>query len=192
MSHFRFSSKPAIPTAAAAAPKPHHIQFEIVPVPTGTTSEFDPKFVAAQTAALKEFRERGKDIFKPNDCRMVSNGGNRAYETFETYGTALTVEKMVEVMNTHHLTLKVKFNRPGLHGANTCMELSAGLLDRLLQESPDAKNNKTIALRIGTEKHTAVPPHGTMYVTVAQQGAQHVLSHVDYHILAQYDELYSN
>lgn len=190
MSHLRFTKKPAVPVAAPSAVEQHHILFQVVPVPV-TSNEFDPKKVAEQTAALKQFRTQAKDIFEPNDCRMVSNGGNRAYQTQETYGTSLSMEKAIEVMSAHDLTLRVNFRRPGVHGSTTCMELSPTLLERLLQESPDAKGQKTIELRCKSETHAAVPRHGALFVTVKKSGAQHVLSHVDYHVLASYDEMYN-
>lgn len=191
MSHLRFTRK-AVPVAAASATsaETHNIKIDIVPVPVDT-NEFSPKKVEAQTVALKEFRTAAKDLFESNDCRVVTNGGTRAYQTQETYGTAVSMEKAIEVMNEHDLTFKVNFRRPGVHGSTTCMELSAPLLERLLQESEDAKGMKTIELRCRSETHASVPRHGAMYVSVAKAGAQHVLSHVDYHILSQYDEMYN-
>lgn len=191
MSHLRFTRK-AVPVAAASAAsaETHNIKIDIVPVPVDT-NEFSPKKVQAQTVALKAFRTAAKDLFESNDCRVVNNGGTRAYQTQETYGTAVSMEKAIEVMNEHDLTFKVNFRRPGVHGSTTCMELSAPLLERLLQESEDAKGMKTIELRCRSETHASVPRHGAMYVSVAKAGAQHVLSHVDYHILSQYDEMYN-
>lgn len=191
MSHLRFTRKATpVATANSALPDTHHIKIDIVPVPVDT-NEFDPKKVQAQTVALKEFRGAAKDLFESNDCRLVTNGGTRAYQTQETYGTAVSMEKAIEVMNAHDLTFKINFRRPGVHGSTTCMELSAPLLERLLQESEDAKGMKTIELRCRSETHASVPRHGSMYVSVSKAGAQHVLSHVDYHILSQYDEMYN-
>ena len=191
MSHLRFTRR-AVPvaTAASAMPDTHHIKIDIVPIPVGT-NEYSPKTVQQQTAALKEFRTAARDLFETNDCRCVMNAGTRAYQTQETYGTAVSMEKAIEVMNAHDLTFKINFRRPGVHGSTTCMELSAPLLERLLQESEDAKGMKTIELRCRSETHASVPRHGSMYVSVAKAGAQHVLSHVDYHILSQYDDMYN-
>lgn len=190
MSHLRFGRSSKVPVSAPLALETHNILFQIVPIPVAT-NEFEPRKVEAQTKALKDFRSAAKDLFEPNDCRLVSNGGNRAYQTQETYGTAITMEKAIETMNAHDLTLRVNFKRPGVHGSTTCMELSAPLLERLIQESADAKGMKTIELRCKSEIHASVPRHGAMYVSITKHGAQHVLSHVDYHILAQYDEMYN-
>lgn len=191
MSHLRFTRKPARAVVSApTAAETHNIKIDIVPIPV-ETNEFDPKKVAAQTAAQREFRTAAKDLFEQNDCRLMANNGNRAYQTQETYGTSVSMEKAIEVMNEHDLTMKINFRRPGVHGSTTCMELSAPLLERLLQESADAKGQKTIELRCKSETHASVPRHGAMYVTVVKAGAQHALSHVDYHILSQYDQMYS-
>jgi hypothetical protein len=188
MSHLRFGRERKVSASASnvssTMPDTHHIKIELVPIPV-ETNEFDPKKVQAQTTALKDFRTAAKDLFETNDCRLVTNGGTRAYQTQETYGTAVSMEKAIEVMTAHDLTFKINFRRPGVHGSTTCMELSSPLLERLLQESEDAKGMKTIELRCRSETH------GSMYVSVSKTGAQHVLSHVDYHILSQYDEMYN-
>ena len=124
MSHLRFTRKPARVVAAATSADTHNVKIDIVPIPV-ETNEFDPKKVAAQTAAQREFRTAAKDLFEQNDCRLVANGGNRAYQTQETYGTSVSMEKAIEVMNEHDLTMKINFRRPGVHGSTTCMELSA-------------------------------------------------------------------
>ena len=102
----------------------------------------------------------------------------------------MTVEQMVEKMKTGDLTLRVNFRRPGIHSATTCMELSHELLSRLLEEGPDAKQQKTLELRVKAESHVAVPRHGAMFITVTQQGPVHLLAHIDYKIMSSYDQMY--
>lgn len=167
----------------------HHMLIEAVPVPVGT-NEYDPEKVKVQGNMLKQFRATAKDMFDPNDCRCVTNAGQRLYQTQETYGTSMTVEQMIETMKKADLTMRVNFRRPGVHSATTCMELSAQLLERLLQESEDAKNQKTLELRVKAEAHVAVPKHGAMFISITKQCAVHLLTHIDYKIMSTYDKMY--
>ena len=154
----------------------HHILIEAVPVPVGT-NEYDPQLAKQQGDTLRDFRNMAKDTFEANECRCVSNAGQRLYQTTETYGTSMTIEQMVEKMSQGDLTLRVNFRRPGIHS-------------RLLEESPDAKMQKTLELRVKAEAHVAVPRHGAMFITVQQQGPCHTLAHIDYKIMSSYDQMY--
>ena len=179
------------PVAEIASPMvaQHHILIEAVPVPVGT-NEYDPQLAKQQGDTLRDFRAMAKDTFEANECRCVSNAGQRLYQTTETYGTSMTIEQMVEKMQRGDLTLRVNFRRPGIHSATTCMELSHKLLSRLLEESPDAKMQKTLELRVKAEAHVAVPRHGAMFITVQQAGPCHTLAHIDYKIMSSYDQMY--
>lgn len=179
------------PIAEIATPHvaAHHILIEAVPVPVGT-NEYDPQTAKMQGETLNEFRSMAKDTFEPNECRCVSNAGQRLYQTTETYGTAMSAEQMIEKMRNGDLTLRINFRRPGIHSATTCMELNHELLSRLLEESPDAKENKTLELRVKAEAHVAVPRHGAMFITVTKSGPLHLLAHIDYKIMSSYDQMY--
>ena len=76
----------------------HHVLIEAVPVPVGT-NEYDPNQARKQGEILKQFRTSAKDTFEPNQCRCVTNAGQRLYQTTETYGTAMTIEQMLEKMS---------------------------------------------------------------------------------------------
>ena len=54
----------------------------------------------------------------------------------------------------------------------------------------DSKNQKTLELRVKAEASVSVPRHGAMYISVQKMGAMHMLSHVDYKIMASYDSMY--
>ena len=167
----------------------HHILIEAVPVPVGT-NEYDPENVRQQSETLRQFRRQAKDTFDSNDCRCVTNAGQRLYQTQETYGISMTTEQMVETMEKGDLTLRINFRRPGVHSATTCMELSPSLLQNLLEQKADAKNMKTLELRVKAEANVAVPRHGSMFISVQQDGPVHLLSHIDYKIMSSYDEMY--
>lgn len=167
----------------------HHILIEAVPVPVGT-NEYDPESVRKQSQLLQAFRKQAKDTFEPNDCRCVTNAGQRLYQTQETYGISMSAEQMIEAMEEADLTLRVNFRRPGVHSATTCMELSPASLSKALEQKPDGKNLKTLELRVKAETNVAVPRHGAMFISLTKSGAVHLLSHIDYKIMSSYDEMY--
>jgi hypothetical protein len=162
---------------------------EAVPVPVGT-NEYDPVKVRQQAKALTDFRREGKDMFEPNDCRCVTNAGSRLYQSQETYGTGMSVEQMVQTMENESLTMRVNFRRPGIHSSTTCMELNAEHLNKLMMETADSKNHKTLELRVKAEAHVAVPKHGALFITVEKNGPVHTVSHIDYKIMQSYDQMY--
>lgn len=193
MSRLAFRSKsPSPPTVSTSAPaSTHHVVVEATLKPIGS-SDYNKDRVAQQGSALKDLRTRGKDIFEINETKKVSSSGTVLYQTTETYGTALSVEKMIEIMQPNNLTLRVNFNRPGKHSSTTCMQLSSSTLAKLLKVAADDHGNKTAELRVKSERDASVPHHGAMFVAITQKGTQHYLSHVDYKILGVYDALYHN
>jgi len=167
----------------------HHIILEATVKPIGT-NEYNKDRVAQQASALKTLRQTGKDIFEMNETRKVASAGTVLYQTTETYGTALSIEKMVETMQATDLTLRVNFNRPGKHSSTTCMELSTSKLQKLMQTAADGRGHKVAELRVQNEKAAMVPRHGAVFIAIAQKGTQHYLSHIDYKIMSGYDSLY--
>jgi len=165
------------------------VLIEAVPVPVGT-NEYDPNLARRQGRELTAFRKMAKDMMEPNDCRLVTSAGERLYQTMEKYGTGMSVEQMTQTMETEGITMRVNFRRPGVHSSTTCMELSSKHLNNLLKETQDAKNQKTLELRVKAEASVAVPRHGAMFVTVEKKGAVHMLSHIDYKIMTSYDEMF--
>ena len=193
MSRLAFRSKtPSPPTISTSVPaSTHHVIVEATLKPIGS-SNYNKDRVAQQGSALKDLRKRGKDIFEINETKKVCSSGTVLYQTTETYGTALSIEKMIEIMQPNNLTLRVNFNRPGKHSSTTCMQLSSTTLSKLLNTTADDHGNKTAELRVKSEREAAVPHHGAMFVAITQKGTQHYLSHIDYKILGVYDSLYHN
>lgn len=193
MSRLAFRSKsPSPPTVATpSSTSSHHVMVEATLKPIGS-SEYNKDRVAQQASALKNLRTMGKDIFETNETKKVTSSGTVLYQTTETYGTALSVEKIIEIMQPNQLTFRVNFNRPGKHSSTTCMQLSANTLAQLIASSADGHGTKTAELRVKSEREASVPHHGAMFVAITQKGTQHYLSHIDYKILGVYDALYHN
>lgn len=191
MSRLAFRSPDPTPQQVEA-PQPiktHHIVIEATVAPLKSRI-YDKDKVEKQAEALSTLRSSGKDIFTLNETRKVQSAGTILYQTTETYGTPISVEKIIEKLQQHNLTLRVNFHRPGVHSNTTCMNLSADTLTRLLHTEEDAHNNKIAELRVKAEEQETVPAHGSMYVAVSKKGTQHYLSHVDYKIMASYDAMY--
>lgn len=167
----------------------HHIVLESTMRPVGVNN-YDNTQVAEQAVVLSKLRSNGKDIFEMNETRKVKSGGTTLYQTTEMYGTSMSIENIVETLKQADLTLRVNFNRPGVHSNTTCMALSAETLQKLINTTADAHGNKIAELRVSAETGAKVPRHGAFYVAVTQKGTQHYLSHIDYKIMTQYDEMY--
>ena len=186
---FRSLDTSPVPIETVPVTATHHIILEATVKPIGT-SEYDRDRVAQQASALKTLRQSGKDLFEMNETRKVQSAGTVLYQTTETYGTAISIEKMVEIMSPNDLTLRVNFNRPGKHSNTTCMELSSQTLQRLISSDADAHGHKVAELRIKAEQSVSNPKHGALYVAIQTKGTQHYLSHIDYKIMSVYDALY--
>jgi len=153
-------------------------------------NEYEPNSVSEQAQILQQLRSNGKDIFEMNETRTVQSAGTTLYQTTEMYGTSMSVENIIETMKPADLTLRVNFHRPGTHSNTTCMALTVETLQKLVNTTTDASGNKIAELRVSLESSATVPRHGAFYVAITQKGTQHYLSHIDYKIMTQYDQMY--
>lgn len=167
----------------------HHIILESTVRPVGA-NEYNKERVNVQAATLSSMRKDGKDLFEMNETRKVQSAGTTLYQTTETYGTSMSIEKIIDTMNQADLTLRVNFKRPGVRSTTTCMELSAKTLQKLIQTEPDANGHRVAELRVKAELGARVPRHGSMFVSITEKGTQHYLSHIDYKVMSSYDEMY--
>ena len=167
----------------------HHILLEATVRPIGT-GDYNKEKVQVQAWSLKQLRNDGKDLFEMNETRKVQSAGTLLYQSTETYGTSMSIEKIAETLKGAGLTLRANFNRPGIHSNTTCMELSHETLEKLVQTDADAHGNKVAELRVQAEVSASVPRHGAIFVAITKKGNMHYLSHVDYKIMASYDAMY--
>jgi hypothetical protein len=190
MSRLAFRSpEPVEETSSFVPVTTHHIVLEATVRPV-STNDYDSNRVTEQARILSQLRLNGKDIFEMNETRVVQSAGTTLYQTTEMYGTSMSIENIIETMKPADLTLRVNFNRPGVHSNTTCMALSSETLAKLLKTKADATGNKIAELRINVESNANVPRHGAFYVAITQKGTQHYLSHIDYKIMSQYDQMY--
>ncbi len=192
MSRLAFRSNSETSPVTVEAPTrtaTHHILLEATCKPIGA-GNYNKNYAQHQAVKLKELRKHGKDLFEMNETRRVQSTGTLLYQTTETYGTSMSIEKIIETLNSADLTLRVNFHRPGIHSNTTCMELSADTLQKLVSASPDAHDNKVAELRVKAEQTAAVPRHGALFVAITNKANMHYLSHIDYKIMASYDSMY--
>mgnify|MGYP006171728533 FL=1 len=191
MSRLAFRSAESSPITIDPTPvtNHHHMILEATVKPVGY-NEYNKTSIEEQASKLKILRQSGKDLFEMNETRQVQSGNTLLYQTTETYGTAVSIEKIVEQMMPADLTLRVNFHRPGVHSNITCMELSTDILNRLMATSADTNGHKIAELRVKAEQSATTPRHGAMYVAITVRGTQHYLSHIDYKIIDKYDEMY--
>jgi|TARA_B110000091_G_C13811976_1_gene475617 hypothetical protein len=186
---FRSSTPAAAESHSFVPTTTHHIVLEATVRPVGA-NDYEATRVSEQARILNQLRSNGKDIFEMNETREVQSTGTTLYQTTEMYGTAMSIENIIETMKPADLTLRVNFNRPGTHSNTTCMALSSETLEKLLKTTADATGNKIAEIRVSAESSAKVPRHGAFYVAIAQKGTQHYLSHIDYKIMTQYDKMY--
>ena len=192
MSRLAFRSPSNSPDITIDAPqkiKRHHIILEATPKPL-SANKYNKDSVAIQSSTLEQLHTTGKDLFEKNETRKIQSGGVLLYQTEETYGTSLSIERTVEFLDQANLTLRVNFNRPGAHSSTTCMSLTSKVLKNLVATAADGNGHKIAELRIKDEKTAENPIHGQMYVAITKKGTQHYLSHIDYKIMASYDAMY--
>ena len=191
MSRLAFRSPDPEPSKvdATVATQKHNILLEVTIKPMGQ-NDFNKERAAEQALALKKVREEGRDLFDMNETRKVTSGNKTLYQTTETYGTSVSIEKMKQNIDKDGLTLRVNFHRPGIHSSTTCMELSSDILQRLIDTSANTNGYKIAELRVKQEKTANDPRHGSLFVAIVNRGTQHYLSHIDYKIITSYDAMY--
>lgn len=186
---FRSPDPSPIHVETTSKPKKHHIIVEATVRPVGMKN-YSQHRVEEQAQALRQLRTTGKDLFTMNETRKIQSSGKSMYQTIETYGTAMSVEKIIAALQQADLTLRVNFRRPGVGSSATCMELSSDTLQKLIATAADDNGNKVAELRVKQEQTAVTPSHGAMLVAVTCRGTQHYLSHIDYKILSSYDAMY--
>ena len=144
------------PTRTAA----HHILLEATCKPIGA-GNYNKIMHNIKLSNSKNLENKEK-TFEMNETRRVQSAGTLLYQTTETYGTSMSIEKIIETLNSADLTLRVNFHRPGIHSNTTCMELSADILQKLVAASPDAHDNKVAELRVKAEQTATIPRHGAL------------------------------
>ena len=182
----RFGSRYNSTTAMAETEEKSSVLFTFVPRPG---SDLSAAQAQEQANLISSLHKRVRDLNDPNHMTKTTEQGVSLYQTTETYGKAMSVEAISEVMNTNDLTLRVTFRRPGYHSSATAFELSPSMLEQLVQEEVDAHGTKMLELRIKAEARAENPRNGSMFVSVEPKRGLHYFTNVDFKIDDTFDKL---
>ena len=114
---------------------------------------------------------------------MTTSAGKRLYQTADLYGQVLAVEDLIPQLTAADLTLRLTAERHGTHAHGTCMELKTGILADLLEDTPDAKNEKITEVSLPSSDEV-----GRMFVGVKMSGGKHYIQKVDYEVASAVDD----
>lgn len=158
------------------------MKLEVVPIPL-SSDMVDVSLKRLQNDQIRKIKEKGKDLFQSNQTIMTSSAGKRLYQTADLYGQVLAVEDLIPMLTSSDLTLRISANRVGTHSHATCMELKTGVLADMLDETPDAKNEKITEVSV-----PSIEDSGRMFVGVKMSGGKHYIQKVDYEIATTVDD----
>ena len=145
------------------------MKIDVVPIPI-SSEEVDLSLKAAQNATIRSIKQQGKDLFQSNQTIMTTSAGKRLYQTADLYGQVLAVEDLIPQLTAADLTLRLTAERHGTHAHGTCMELKTGILADLLEDTPDAKNEKITEVSLPSSDEV-----GRMFVGVKMSGGKHYI-----------------
>ena len=158
------------------------MKIDVVPIPVAS-NEVDVSKKSVQNKAIKQIKQQGKDLFQSNQTIMTASAGKRLYQTADLYGQVLAVEDLIPKLTGADLTLRCSAIRTGTHAHSTVMELKTGILADLLDDSPDAKNEKITELSV-----PSFEDNGRMFVGVKMSGGKHYIQKVDYEVASAVDD----
>lgn len=183
----RFGSRYSASTAAKEENEENSsVLFSFVPRPG---SDVDASQAQERVEVINALQKRVRDLSDPNNMKKTVEDGICLYQTIETYGKAMSVESMNEVMESNDLTLRVTFRRPGYNSSSTAFELSPQMLSQLIQEEVDTHGTKMMELRVKAEAHVENPRNGSMFVSIEPKRGLHYFTNVDFKIDDTYDRL---
>jgi hypothetical protein len=158
------------------------MKIDVVPIPM-SIDKVDVSMKRIQNDKIREIKSLGKDLFQSNQTIMTSSAGKRLYQTSDLYGQVLAVEDLIPMLTSSDLTLRLTANRTGSQSHATCMELKTGILADMLDEVPDAKNEKITEVSVPSSEDS-----GRMFVGVKMSGNKHYIQKVDYELTSTVDD----
>ncbi len=173
MSFIRLKSEPQVQNTKEVS-----LQINAVSIPK-KSGEYTPEKLQQQEIEIAKIEAQGKDLFQPNPTKQSLNEGTRLYQSSVLYSKQMPLEKLIPLLTSSDLTLKVTALR---NGTSTCMELTSGKLADLTQLTADSKGDKIAKLELSDESH------GAMYVAVNEYRGKHYIQKVDYEVEDEVDK----
>lgn len=173
MSFIKLKSEPELkPTNVVS------LQINTVSVPKKTGS-YTPEKLQQQQIEIAKIEATGKDLFQPNKAKQSLQNNVRLYQSSMIYSKQLPLEKLIPLLTSNDLTLKVSALR---NGTSTCMELTSGNLAELMETTADNKGDKITKLSLSD------PSHGSMFVAIKEYRGKHYIQKVDYEVDNEVDK----
>ena len=173
MSFIRLKSEPQIKETNDVS-----IQINAVSIPK-QTGAYSAETLQKQQIEIAKIEAMGKDLFQPNPTKQSLEDNTMLYQSSLLYSKKLSLEKLIPLLTSHDLTLKVTALR---NGTSTCMELTSGKLADLINETPDAKGDKITKLELSDTSH------GAMYVAIKEYGKKHYIQKIYYEVDNEVDK----
>jgi len=160
------------------------MKIDVVPIPTGASISNNIEKRAAQERNINQIKTLGRDLFEGNNAIVTDKGSSRLYQTADLYSESLSIEKLIPMLTSNNLTLRLNAVRSGIHSSSTCMELKSGILADIVEKmQADDRNEKTTSVNIPTSKEA-----GKMFVGVKLKGGNHFIQKLDYEISGIQDD----
>tara|TARA_B100000902_G_scaffold165817_1_gene160735 strand:- start:13681 stop:14223 length:543 start_codon:yes stop_codon:yes gene_type:complete len=160
------------------------MKIDVVPIPTGASLSNNIEKRAAQERNINQIKTLGRDLFEGNNAIVTEQGSSRLYQTADLYSESLSIEKLIPMLTSNDLTLRLNAVRSGIHSSSTCMELKSGTLADIVQKiQADERNEKTTSVSIPTSKEA-----GKMFIGVKLKGGNHFIQKLDYEISGDQDD----
>ena len=186
MSNFGNRYKASTAVGASNEEERSSVIFNFVPRPG---SSLDADQTRERAEVIESLQKRVRDLNDPNHMSKVVQDGVCLYQTNETYGKAMSVEAISQVMQENDLTLRVTFKRPGSYSSSTAFELNPQMLDLLVKEEIDSHGVKMMELRVKAEAKADNPINGAMFISIEPKRSLHYFTNVDFKIDQEFDKL---
>lgn len=159
------------------------MKIDVVPIPTGTSLKNPLEKREQQNIAIQKIQTMGRDLFEPNKTIVSEKQDNRLYQTTDLYSESISLEKLIPMLTSSDLTIRLNAVRTGAQSSTTCIELTSGrLADIVEKDQVDERNEKTALVGgVGSEV-------GTMYVGVKVKRGQHFIQKLDYEVPLAHDD----
>lgn len=160
------------------------MKIDVVPIPLAASLSNPLEKMEKQSVAIKKIETLGKDLFEANKTIVSQKQELKLYQTADLYSESLSLEKLIPMLTSGDLTLRLNAVRTGAQSSTTCMELKTGILADLIEKQlVDERNEKTATVDIQTSSEI-----GQMFIGVKVKRGQHYISKLDYEVPTAHDE----
>lgn len=160
------------------------MKIDVCAIPLAASKKITFEKQEMQSSAIQQIQTLGKDLFTPNKTIVSESDDKRLYQTADLYSESMSLEKLIPMLTSSDLTLRLNALRSGHLSSSTCMELTTGkLADLITKAQVDERNEKTCKVAIkGNEDK------GVMFVGVKVRRGKHYIQKLDYEVPTAHDD----